>query len=52
LNFEEIDHYDEILGAANPEFEKALQLLAKLKVKNSQFDIDGERNIWIIKPSG
>ena len=35
-----------------PEFAQACELLDLLKAKYPQFGIDGERNIWIVKPAG
>jgi tubulin monoglycylase TTLL3/8 len=35
-----------------PEFKKILDLVVNLKSKFPQMGIDGERNIWIVKPAG
>jgi tubulin monoglycylase TTLL3/8 len=31
---------------------KVLEIIEQLKAKFPQFGIDGERNIWIVKPAG
>ena len=41
---------DQKIAETSPTFSRALQLLAILAQKNPQFAIEGERNIWIIKP--
>ena len=40
------------VGNKYPEFAVAAELLDLLKAKYPQFGIDGERNIWIVKPAG
>lgn len=43
---------DRKICSKNPEFKKCLELIEQLKQKFPQFGIDGERNIWIVKPAG
>jgi len=43
---------DNAIAAKNPEFRKATKLLDELKKKYPQFNLNGEKNIWIIKPAG
>lgn len=35
-----------------PDFKKVAEVLDQLKAKFPQFQIDGERNVWIVKPAG
>lgn len=35
-----------------PSFTQAVEVCAQMKELFPQFDIDGERNIWIVKPAG
>ena len=35
-----------------PEFKKVLELAEQIKKQFPQYGIDGERNIWIVKPAG
>ena len=43
---------DAQLAEQNATFAEVLDLINQLKQKNPQFNIDGERNIWIMKPAG
>ena len=43
---------DKKIAAKHPEFRQAVEVLAKLKENFPQFGIDGERNVWIVKPAG
>lgn len=36
----------------HPEYKRALKILEGLKAKFPQFNLNGEKNIWIIKPAG
>ena len=46
------DYKDRKICAKSTEFKKVLELCGTLKEKFPQFGIDGERNIWIVKPAG
>lgn len=41
-----------MLGERYPKFAEAVRILEILKEKYPQFNVDGERNIWIMKPAG
>ena len=41
-----------MLGERYPKFAQAVQVLDQLREKYPQFNLDGERNIWIMKPAG
>ena len=41
-----------MLGERYPKFAEAVKVLDLLREKYPQFNIDGERNIWIMKPAG
>jgi tubulin monoglycylase TTLL3/8 len=43
---------DQIIASKNPEFKRAVKILEELKKKYPQFNLNGEKNIWIIKPAG
>jgi len=43
---------DILLGQRYPKFAEALSVLNTLREKYPQFNLDGERNIWIMKPAG
>ena len=43
---------DNAIAKKNPEFKRAIKILEELKKKFPQFNLNGERNIWIIKPAG
>ena len=43
---------DIAIGNRYPEFEACLGVVDKLKEMYPQFNMDGERNIWILKPAG
>lgn len=43
---------DSAIAKKNPEFKRAIKILEELKKKFPQFNLNGERNIWIIKPAG
>ncbi len=43
---------DNVIAKKNPEFKRAVKILEELKKKFPQFNLNGERNIWIIKPAG
>ena len=43
---------DSAIAKNNPEFKRAIKILEELKKKFPQFNLNGERNIWIIKPAG
>lgn len=43
---------DSVIAKKNPEFKRAIKILEELKKKFPQFNLNGERNIWIIKPAG
>ncbi len=43
---------DNTIAKKNPEFKRAIKILEELKKKFPQFNLNGERNIWIIKPAG
>ena len=43
---------DQTIANKNPEFKKAIKILEELKKKYPQFNLNGEKNIWIIKPAG
>lgn len=36
----------------HPEYKRAVKVLEDLKEKYPQFNLNGENNIWIIKPAG
>lgn len=47
------DHeLDQTISAKNPDFKKAIKLLEGLKSQYPQFNLNGDGNIWIIKPAG
>lgn len=41
-----------MIMAKNPDFKKAVKMLEDLKKKYPQFNLNGEKNIWICKPAG
>ena len=41
-----------MLGERYPKFAEAVKVLDTLREKYPQFNLDGERNIWIMKPAG
>ena len=41
-----------MIGSKHPEFRRAIKILEELKKKYPQFNLNGEKNIWIIKPAG
>jgi tubulin monoglycylase TTLL3/8 len=41
-----------VIASKNPEFKRAVKILEELKKKYPQFNLNGEKNIWIIKPAG
>ena len=41
-----------MIASKNPEFKRAVKILEELKKKYPQFNLNGEKNIWIIKPAG
>ena len=43
---------DKLLGSRYPKFAEAVKVLDQIREKYPQFDLDGERNIWIMKPAG
>ena len=43
---------DRKIAAKSTDFKITLELIEQLKTKFPQFGIDGERNIWIVKPAG
>ena len=43
---------DQIIASKNPDFKRAIKILEELKKKYPQFNLNGEKNIWIIKPAG
>ena len=43
---------DIAIGNRYPEFAVCLDVVNKLKEMYPQFNMDGERNIWILKPAG
>jgi len=43
---------DLLIAAKHPEFKRAARILEDLKKKYPQYALNGERNIWIIKPAG
>ena len=43
---------DRMLGERYPKFAEAVKVLDTLRQKYPQFNVDGERNIWIMKPAG
>ncbi len=43
---------DVMIGNKNPEFKRCVKILEELKKKYPQFNLNGEKNIWIIKPAG
>ena len=40
------------LGTKYPKFAEAIKVLDLLREKFPQINLDGERNIWIMKPAG
>jgi len=40
------------IAKKHPEYANAVRVLKKLLKDHPQFNIDGERNIWIVKPAG
>ena len=42
---------DDEIAARYPEFREVLDLIEQLRQKHPQTDMDGERNIWILKPA-
>lgn len=48
----DIDEIDTKLANTNPTYACILNLVEQLKTKYPQLSIDGERNIWIVKPAG
>jgi len=48
----EQDINDKKIAAKLPEFKKVVEVLDQLREKFPQFNIDGERNVWIVKPAG
>jgi tubulin monoglycylase TTLL3/8 len=50
LNEEEVR--DRKICQKCPEFKKVLELAEQIKKQFPQYGIDGERNIWIVKPAG
>lgn len=38
--------------ARNPDFKRAIKILDDLKKQYPQFNLNGEKNIWIVKPAG
>lgn len=43
---------DQAIMNKNPDFKRAIKILEELKKKFPQFNLNGEKNIWIIKPAG
>ena len=43
---------DNLIAKKSPDFKRALKILEELKKKFPQFNLNGDRNIWIIKPAG
>ncbi len=43
---------DILIAKKSPDFKRALKILEELKKKFPQFNLNGDRNIWIIKPAG
>lgn len=43
---------DQAIMNKNPDFKRAVKILEELKKKFPQFNLNGEKNIWIIKPAG
>ena len=41
-----------MIASKVPEFKRAVKILDELKKKFPQFSLNGERNIWIVKPAG
>ena len=52
LSEQEQNEADALLGQRYKKFAEAVKILASLKEKYPQFNLDGERNIWILKPAG
>ena len=46
------DKKDLAISEKYPEFKDAISVIKELKKQQPQFDLDGERNIWILKPAG
>jgi hypothetical protein len=42
---------DRAIGKKYPEFKKCVQLIEDLKTQFPQTGLNGEKNIWIIKPA-
>ena len=43
---------DQAISKEYPEFSDCLEVISSLKEMHPQFNMDGERNIWILKPAG
>lgn len=48
---EEEEDPEEYLAKKHPEYKRAVKVLEELKAKFPQFNLNGEKNIWIIKPA-
>lgn len=48
---EEEEDPEEYLAKKHPEYKRAVKVLDGLKIKFPQFNLNGEKNIWIIKPA-
>ena len=43
---------DKQISEKSPVYSEVLEIIDLLKQKSPQFNMDGERNIWIMKPAG
>ena len=43
---------DEKISEKSSLYREVLEIIERLKKKSPQFNMDGERNIWIMKPAG
>jgi tubulin monoglycylase TTLL3/8 len=48
---EDEEDLDTILAKKHPEYKRAAKILEDLKAKFPQFNLNGDKNIWIIKPA-